>query len=184
MQKNDTSCCDKALKHGETICPVCNKNLYEKPLARPVINDLKTVILVPLIALSLNACDNAENHEEGIVKDKIGNCVYMSPINDSNSVYRVIEFDTTHYIYGGTSLNILLNINKGDTLKWYNAGGTKYKIPAMYRYKSGIIGYATGNNIHFVNGTNVYKLPNLIKQRRKIQQQMQAQKEYNNIKEK
>ena len=183
MQVNETSCCDKAMKHGETLCPVCGRDLYKKPAVKSMSNGLKTFFLIPVVMLSLNACDNAESHETGTVKDKIGNCVYLSPINDSNSVYRVIEFDTTHYMYGGTSLNILLNINKGDTLQWYNAGGTKYKIPAMYRYKSGIIGYATGNNISFVNGTNVYKLPNLIKQRTKIQQQMQAQKEYNNIKE-
>lgn len=183
--ENLRTCCLKGLKHGETTCPVCGRKLViEEQEVKPTTNGLKATLLIPFIALSLNSC-TSDHYETGIVKDKIENKVYMSPVDDTASVYRIIDCDTITKSYRRANKNLYLNMNKGDTVVWYNYDDQQYIIPAMTTYYSGgIIGKTTRSvfNVVSVNGVRPHDLPNLLKKQRIEQQNKKAQQEYNRVK--
>ena len=111
--ENLRSCCLKGLKHGDTTCPVCGRKLFiEEQEVKPTANGLKATFLIPFIAFTLNSCNEADYYETGIVKDKIENKVYMSPIDDTSTVYRVIDCDTITKSYRRANKNLYLNMNQ------------------------------------------------------------------------
>ena len=183
--ENLRTCCLKGLKHGETTCPVCGRRLtlFNEPEVKPTANGLKATLLIPFIALSLNSC-TSDHYETGIVKDKIENRVYMSPVDDTSSVYRIIDCDTITKSYRRANKNLYLNMNKGDTVVWYNYDDQQYIIPAMTTHHSGgIIGKSTYSvfNVVTVNGIRPHDLPNLLKKQQIEQQNKKAQEEYNSV---
>ncbi|MBR2247675.1 MAG: hypothetical protein IJ880_11770 [Bacilli bacterium] len=184
--ENLRTCCLKGLKHGETTCPVCGRKLViEEQEVKPTTNGLKATLLIPFIALTLNSCNETDYYESGIVKDKIENKVYMSPINDTSTVYRVIDCDTITKSYRRANKNLYLNMNKGDTVVWYNYKNKEYVIPAMTTYYSGgVIGKTTRSvfNVVSVNGIRPHNLPNLLRKQEIERLNQKAQQEYNNVK--
>ena len=98
------TCCYKALKHNEEVCPVCGTRVIPQQVVRTA-NGLKATLLIPLFAFTLNSCER-DYYEVGIVKDKIENKVYLTPIDDTTDVYRIINCDTAH-ISQGEILNFI-----------------------------------------------------------------------------
>ena len=86
-----------------------------------LINLSKTKLLIPLFALTLYSCK--DSIETGIVKDKIDSKVYLTPVNDTDNVYRVIDFNQGYYDH--TTKNLYLNMNTGDTVAYYNNSKTQ-----------------------------------------------------------
>ncbi len=145
-----------------------------------LINLSKTTLLIPLFALTLHSC---KNKETGIVKDKIENKVYLTPVNDTANVYRVINFDKG--VQDHRTENLYLNMNVGDTIEYYNASGNT-EIIAAYNYEAGgIISRRTdtGYNILTINGVGRRDLPNLVAKQKEAeaikQLQLQYQKDLN-----
>lgn len=157
-----------------------NENYQVKPTA----NGLKATLLIPFIALTLNSCNETDYYESGIVKDKIENKIYMSPMDDTSTVYRIINCDTITKSYRRSTKNFYLNVNKGDTLVWYNYRNKEYVVPAMTTQNSGgIIGKSTYSvfNVVSVNGVRPHNLPNLLRKQEIERLNQKAQQEYNNV---
>ena len=122
----------------------------------------KTYMLIPLFALSMHSCN--ECNETGIVKDKIDNQVFLTPVNDTDYVYRVIDFDRANK--DRQTKNIYLNINKGDTILFHNVGD-KVEIVASYHTSSVLGSGHNWFNVLEINGVRRDSLPDLVyKQKR------------------
>lgn len=141
-----------------------------------LINLSKTTLFIPLFALTLHSC---QDKESGIVKDKIDNKVYLTPVNDTANVYRVINFDKG--VQDHHTENLYLNINVGDTLEYCNSGNTE--IIAAYKYEAGGIFSRrtdTGYNILTINGVGRHDLPNLVAKQKEAEAIKQLQQQYQN----
>ena len=108
--ENLRTCCCKALKHNQTECPVCGRKLIPEQTVQPTNNGLKATLLIPFIALGLNSCNESNYYEKGIVKDKIENKVYLTPLDDTTNVYRILDCDTTIKAHRRTVKNIYMNM--------------------------------------------------------------------------
>lgn len=183
--ENLRTCCLKALKHGETECSVCGRKLtLQDYRVKPTTNGLKATLLIPFIALTLHSCDENNYYEKGIekgiVKDKIENKVYLTPLDDTTTVYRII--DMGNITSRRTLENMYLNMNKGDTVHFYNLNN-KTEVRASYQRKSGIIGgYHRVYNVIDINGVRIVNLPNLLRQKELEQKAKQAQLQYEKAK--
>lgn len=137
-------------------------------------NIYKSTLLIPFITFTLNSCEEVpEWCEYGIVKDKIENKVYLTPLDDTTSVYRVINMG--EYMHKSEKLqNIFLNMHKGDTVYVFNKKH-KGEIPAEITYFSGRSGFHTSYNVIKINGVRINKLPDLVKEE-KIKEEMRKAK--------
>ena len=174
--ENLRTCCCKALKHNQKECPVCGRRLVPYDNVKPTTNGLKATFLIPFIALSLNSCNEQDYYEKGLVKDKIDNKVYLTPVDDTTTVYRII--DMGNITSRRTLENMYLNMNKGDTVHFYNCGN-KTEVRAFYQRKSGIIGGSHSvYNVIDINGVRIVNLPNLLRQKELEEKAKQAQLQY------
>ena len=147
------------------------------------MKSLKLSLLIPFASLVLNSCYRTSHFETGIVKDKIENKVYMSPEEDTTSVYRIIDFNQD--LHRRSMRNLYLNIDKGDTLTWFNYKHKNYTITAMTHSNLPKMNIQECNII-YVNGVRPRNLPNLLRQQKLEQKQRElelqkqkAQQEYN-----
>ena len=135
----------------------------------------KTTLFISLFAFTLQSCERTK--ESGIVKDKIDNKVYLTPVNDTNNVYRVIDFNQG--CHDRTTQNLYLNMNRGDTIEYYNNGATE--IIPTYTYEAGGTFSRrtdTGYNIHTINGVGLRDLPDLVKKQKEAEAIKQLQQQY------
>lgn len=137
----------------------------------------KTYMLIPMFALSLHSCN--EVHETGIVKAKIDNQVFLTPVNDTNYVYRVIYFD--HSYKNNTTQNIYLNINNGDTILFRN-NKDNVEVMASTYFPKGIIGSeSVSYNILSINGVHRDSLPDLVYKQKHDAEIKRLNERYNNL---
>ena len=141
-----------------------------------LINLSKTSLLIPLFVLTLHSCDDSET---GIVKDKIDGKVYLTTVNDTNNVYRVINFDRAYKDY--TTKNLYLNMNKGDTVVYCNHARRTEIIPS--ERNSSLFGGGTYYKIKSINGVGRYDLPNLVRKKEEETAIKQLQEEYKKAKQ-
>jgi hypothetical protein len=135
----------------------------------------KTAMLIPLFALSMHSCK--ESNETGIVKDKIDNQVFLTPVNDTNYVYRVIDFNSSDR----KTKNIYLNINKGDTILFHNINDN-IEVRASQYFPKGIIGSSsTLYNVLSINGVPYDSLPDLIYKQKHDAEIKALNEKYNNL---
>lgn len=151
------TCCYKAFKHGETTCPVCGSNLFDANQVLSKLSKVKAAVLVPVFALTMHSCN--EVNETGIVKDKIDNQVFLTPVNDTNYVYRVIEFDDIRK--DRQTKNIYLNMNRGDTVLFHNYKDA-VEVKASYYHSAILGGGHRYYNVLSINGVRCDSLPDLV----------------------
>lgn len=146
-----------------------------------LINLSKTTVLIPLFALTLHSCESTK--ESGIVKDKIDNKVYLTPVNDTDNVYRVINFDRAYK--DCTTKNLYLNMNRGDTVVYYNMGNNTEIIPSHHHRHTGIIGGSrhTVYSINSINSVNYRDLPNLVAKQKEDEAVKKLQEEFEKAKQ-
>ena len=120
----------------------------------------KTTMLIPLFVLSMNSCRDKDVQETGIVKDKIDNQVFLTPVNDTNNVYRLIDFDKAYN--NRKTKNIYLNMNKGDTVVFSNNTGEVEIIASRYHHGDfAVVGHVCYRVIS-INGVHCSNLPDLV----------------------
>lgn len=136
----------------------------------------KTTLFISLFAFTLQSCERTK--ESGIVKDKIDNKVYLTPVNDTDNVYRVIDFNQGYHDH--TTKNLYLNMNTGDTVAYYNNSKNTEIIPSHHHRHTGIIGGSnyTTYSIITINGVDIYHLPDLVKKQKEAEAIKQLQQQY------
>lgn len=148
-----------------------------------LINLSKKTLLITVCALTLNSC--ADEYESGIVKDKIDNKVYLTPVDYPDVVWRVINFDCG--VEDEETLNLYLNMNIGDTIKYVKKGSAEIMPSYHQKVKTGIFGdrwHVIYYNVHSINGVNRLSLPNLVRQKRELEEIKRLQEEYKKAKQK
>lgn len=137
----------------------------------------KTTMLIPLFALSMHSC--RDTRETGIVKAKIDNQVFLTPVNDTNFVYRVIDFDKARH--DRKTKNIYLNMNSGDTVLYFNEFD-KVEIRASWNGHVGILGGGSVYyNVFSINGVRVDSLPDLVYKQKQDAKIKELNERYNNL---
>ena len=137
-----------------------------------LINLSKTTLLIPLFALTLHSCK--DNKETGIVKAKIDNKVYLTPVNDTDNVYRVIDFNQGRN--NRVTKNLYLNMNHGDTVTYNNRYGGVEIIPAEYDHA--LFGGGLFYYVKSINGVGIHSLPDLVKKQKEDEAIKQLQEKY------
>ena len=137
----------------------------------------KTTMLIPLFALTMHSCK--ESNETGIVKAKIDNQVFLTPVNDTDYVYRVIDFSEMYH--NRKTKNIYLNINKGDTILFHNINDN-VEVKASAYFIKGIIGSEyTLHNILSINGVLCDNLPDLVYKQKYDAEIQRLNEKYKNL---
>jgi len=135
----------------------------------------KTAMLIPLVALSMHSC--TDEHETGIVKDKIDTEVFLTPVNDTSFVYRVINFD--RITVDKKTKNIYLNINKGDTVLFSNCCKAIELKASVYNRPIYYVGGYTQYAVKSVNGVYIDDLPDLVHKCEQDDKIKELNKKYN-----
>ncbi len=137
----------------------------------------KTTMLIPLFALSMHSC--RDTRETGIVKGKIDNQVFLTPVNDTDYVYRLINFNNVNR--DRQTENIYLNMNKGDTVLFYNFDGD-VEVEASC-YSSAVIGSTSRYyyNVVSINGVHRDSLPDLVRKQKHDAEIKALNEKYNNL---
>ena len=137
----------------------------------------KTTMLIPLFALSMHSCNEA--NETGIVKAKIDNQVFLTPVNDTDFVYRVITFNEARK--DRKTKNIYLNINEGDTILFHNDGGDAVEIRSSCYHSAILGGGHRYYNVLSINGVRVDSLPDLVYKQKQDAEIKRLNERYNNL---
>ncbi len=136
----------------------------------------KTTMLIPLFALTMHSCNEA--NETGIVKDKIDNQVFLTPVNDTDYVYRVIDFDNARR--DRITKNIYLNINKGDTVLFHNIGDN-VEVRASYYHRALLGGGHRYYNVLSINSVRCDSLPDLVRKQKHDAEIKALNEKYQNL---
>ena len=137
----------------------------------------KTTMLIPLFALTMHSCEDVQ--ETAIVKDKIDNQVFLTPVNDTDYVYRVIDFDKAYK--DRKTKNIYLNMNRGDTVVFSNNSGDVEIVASHYHHG----GFAGTGQVYYkvisINGIHRNNLPDLVHKQKQDAEIKKLNEKYKNL---